>query len=323
MTKRTCCVIAVGFLTAVATFAHAQTYPTKPVRIVVPYPAGGSVDNIVRALTQRLGRTWGPQIVIENKPGGGTQIGAEAVAKSAPDGHTLFATGMETFAISPFMYAKLSYDFKDFTPVSGLGFSNQLLVVPAASALKTLGEMIALAKAKPGDLQYGTIGLGGSSHINMVLFESMAGVTLTPVHYRGGAPLVTDLLGGHVPMSFLSAQLVDQGIKAGRLRAIAVGSKQRLPQYPDVPTVDESGVPGFEAVSWFGLWAPSATPRDLVSRINADVQKVFADPEFREKFLGPSLLGPITGSPDDFAAFIRAEAVKWSKVIKDANIKVD
>ena len=303
--------------------SHAQTYPSKPVRLVVPYPAGGSVDNIARAVVQRLGPMWGQPIVIENKAGGGTQIGAEAVAKSPPDGHTLFATGMETFAISPFMYAKLSYDAKEFTPVSGFGLSNQLLVVPAASPLKSVGEMIAQAKAKPGHLQYGTIGIGGSSHINMVLFESMAGVKLTPVHYRGGAPVVTDLLGGHVPMSFLSAQLVDQGIKSGRLRAIAVGARKRLPQYPDVPTVEESGVPGFEAVSWFGLWAPSGTPRDVVTKINADIQKIFADPEFREKFLGPSLLGAIIGSPEAFAEFIRAEASKWSKVIKDANIKIE
>jgi tripartite-type tricarboxylate transporter receptor subunit TctC len=267
---------------------------------------------------------WGQSVVIENKAGGGTQIGAEAVAKSAPDGATLFATGMETFAITPFMHSKLSYDpDKDFTPVSGLGLSNQFLVVPASSGLKSVRDLIAQAKAKPGDLQYGTIGLGGSSHINMVLFESMAGVKLTPIHFRGGAPLVTDLLGGHVPMSFLSGALVDQGIKAGKLRPIAIASKQRLPQYPNVPTVAESGVPGFEAVSWYGLWAPRATPREVVVRVNSDVQRVFADKDFREKFLEPNFLGSIEGNPEQFAAYIKAEAAKWSKVIKDANLKVD
>ena len=307
-----------------ASLVQAQGFPAKPVRIVVPYPAGGSVDIVTRAVTQRLNAIWAQPIVIENKAGGGTQIGAEAVAKSAPDGYTLFATGMETFAITPFMHAKLSYDAdKDFTPVSGLGLSNQFLVVPATSELKSVRDLIAQAKARPGDLQYGTIGLGGSSHINMVLFESMAGVKLTPIHFRGGAPLVTDLLGGHVPTSFLSGALVDQGIKAGKLRPIAIASKQRLPQYPDVPTVDESGVPGFEAVSWYGLWAPSGTPREAVAKINADVQKVFADAEFREKFLEPNFLGSITGNADQFAAFIKAEAGKWSKVIKDANLKVD
>jgi tripartite-type tricarboxylate transporter receptor subunit TctC len=324
MHKRTLVLLASALLAVSAAMtAQAQSFPTKPVRFVVPYPAGGSVDNITRAVALRLGPMWGQPIIIENKAGGGTQIGAEAVAKSAPDGHTIFATGMETFAISPFMYSKLSYDINDFTPVSGFGASNQLLVVPSSSPLKTLAEMLAQAKAKPGDLQYGTIGLGGSSHINMVLFESMAGVKLTPVHYRGGAPLVTDLLGGHVPMSFLSAQLVDQGIKSGKLRAIAVGSSERLPQYPDVPTVAESGVPGFVAVSWFGLWAPAATPREAVIKINADVQKIFADSEFKEKFLGPSLLGVIAGTPEQFADYVKAEAAKWSKLIKEANLKVN
>jgi tripartite-type tricarboxylate transporter receptor subunit TctC len=317
-------IIVAGCLALGVTSAHAQSYPSKSVRFVVPYPAGGAVDIVTRAVTQRLSQIWGQPVMIENKAGGGTQIGAEAVAKSTPDGHTVFATGMETFAISPFMYAKLSYDsVKDFTPVSGLGFSNQFLVVPSASPLHSVADLIAQAKAKPGDLQYGTIGLGGSSHINMVLFESMTGVKLTPVHYRGGAPVVTDLLGGHVPMSFLSVTLVDQGIKAGKLRALAIGSRKRLPEYPDVPTVDESGVPGFEAVSWYGLFAPSATPRDVVAKLNADVQHVFADPEFRDKFLVPNYLGSIAGSPDEFADYIRAEAVKWSRVIKDANIGVD
>jgi tripartite-type tricarboxylate transporter receptor subunit TctC len=316
--------IAAGCLAFGVISAHAQSYPSKSVRFVVPYAAGGAVDIVTRAAIQRLSQIWGQPVMIENKAGGGTQIGAEAVAKSTPDGHTVFATGMETFAISPFMYAKLSYDsVKDFTPVSGLGFSNQFLVVPSASPLHSVADLIAQAKAKPGDLQYGTIGLGGSSHINMVLFESMTGVKLTPVHYRGGAPVVTDLLGGHVPMSFLSVTLVDQGIKAGKLRALAIGSRKRLPEYPDVPTVDESGVPGFEAVSWYGLFAPSATPRDVVAKLNADVQHVFADPEFRDKFLVPNYLGSIAGSPDEFADYIRAEAVKWSRVIKDANIGVD
>jgi tripartite-type tricarboxylate transporter receptor subunit TctC len=324
--KRMALGLALSMLTLTPTMVPAQTQglPAKPVHIVVPYPAGGSVDIITRAVTQRLNAMWGQSVVIENKAGGGTQIGAEAVAKSAPDGATLFATGMETFAITPFMHSKLSYDpDKDFTPVSGLGLSNQFLVVPASSGLKSVRDLIAQAKAKPGDLQYGTIGLGGSSHINMVLFESMAGVKLTPIHFRGGAPLVTDLLGGHVPMSFLSGALVDQGIKAGKLRPIAIASKQRLPQYPNVPTVAESGVPGFEAVSWYGLWAPRATPREVVVRVNSDVQRVFADKDFREKFLEPNFLGSIEGNPEQFAAYIKAEAAKWSKVIKDANLKVD
>jgi tripartite-type tricarboxylate transporter receptor subunit TctC len=323
MNVRMKAMLAVACIALSAMAAQAQSFPTKAVRIVIPYPAGGSVDNITRAVAPRLGAIWGQPIVIENRAGGATQIAADLVAKSAPDGYTLFATGMETFAINPFILAKLSYNVNDFTPVSGYGLSNQILVVPSSSPHKSMADVMAAAKAKPGELQYATIGLGGSSHINMVLFESMTGLKLTPVHYKGGAPAVTDLLGGHVPLAFLSSQLVDQGIRAGRIRPLAVGSKARLRQHPDVPTVAESGVPGFEAVSWFGVWAPAGTPRDIVTKINADLQKVFADSDFREKFLDRAMLEANTGSTDQFAAFIKAEAAKWSKVVKDANLKIE
>ncbi len=323
MAARVRTILALACLALSGLAAQAQSFPTKPVRIIVPYPAGGSVDNISRAVSPRLSAIWGQPIVIENRAGGATQIAADMVAKSAADGYTLLATGMETFAINPFMLSKLSYDVKDFTPVSGYGLSNQVLVVPSASPFKSIAELMAHARAKPGELNYATIGLGGSSHINMVLFESLTGLKLTPVHYKGGAPAVTDLLGGHVPSAFLSSQLVDQGIKSGHIRALAVGSKARLRQHPDVPTVAESGVPGFEAVSWFGVWAPAGTPRDVVLKINADLQKVFADADFREKFLDRAMLEANTGSPEQFAEFIKAEAAKWSKVVKDANLKID
>ena len=323
MTVRAYAIAAISCLTLGFVSAQAQTFPSKPVRIVVAYPAGGSVDNITRAVAPRLGAIWGQTIVIETKAGGATGIAAELVAKSPPDGDTLLATGMETFAINPSLMAKLSYSASEFTPVSGYGLSNQILVVPAASPFKTLADVIAAARANPGGLNYATIGLGGSSHINMVLFESMTGLKLTPVHYRGGAPATADLLGGHVPLSFLSSQLVDPGIRSGHIRPIAVASKTRLKQHPDVPTVAESGVPGFEAVSWFGVWAPAGTPPDVVAKINADIQKVFADADFREKFLDRAMLDAIPGSPEQFAEFIKAEAAKWSKVVKDANLKVE
>lgn len=323
MAIRTKSFLILACLVLSATAALAQSFPNRAVRIVVPYPAGGSVDNISRAVSPRLSAIWGQPIVIENRAGGATAIAADMVAKSPPDGYTLFATGMETFAINPYMLAKLTYNVNDFVPVSGYGLSNQILVVPSSSPFKSIAELMAHARAKPGELNYATIGLGGSSHINMVLFESMTGLKLTPVHYKGGAPAVTDLLGGHVPSAFLSSQLVDQGIKSGHIRALAVGSKSRLRQHPDVPTVAESGVPGFEAVSWFGVWAPAGTPRDVVVKINADIQKVFADPDFRDKFLDRAMLDANTGPTDQFADFIKAEAAKWSKVVKDANLKID
>ena len=316
-------VLALAPLALGASSAQAQTFPSKPVRVVVAYPAGGSVDNISRAVTPRLSTFWGQPVVIENKAGGATGIAAELVAKSGSDGYTLLATGMETFAINPSLMAKLPYNESEFVPVSGYGLSNQILVVPAASPHKTLADVIAAARAKPGELNYATIGLGGSSHINMVLFESMTGLKLTPVHYRGGAPATADLLGGHVPLAFLSSQLVDPGIRSGHIRPIAVASKARLKQHPNVPTVAESGVAGFEAVSWFGVWAPASTPRDVVTKLNADIQRVFADPDFRDTFLDRAMLDPIAGSPAQFAEFIKAEAAKWSKVVKDANLRVE
>lgn len=314
-------VLAAAWL-ALTGAATAQTFPTKPVHIVVPYPAGGAVDNIVRALVDRLRDKWGT-IIVENKSGGGTQIGTDAVARAEADGHTMLATGMETFSISPFIHSKLSYDPAGFVPVSALGYSDQLLIVPAASPFKSVADVIAAAKKEPGALQYGTVGIGGSSHINMVLFETMADIKLTPVHYRGGAPLVTDLLGGHVPMAFLSVHLGSQGMQAGRLRALAFATKTRSPRFPDIPTVDESGVKGFEAVSWYGMFVRKDTPKPIIDAINADIQAVFKSDEFKAKVLEPRMLGQIEGSAETFAAFVTAESDKWRAVVEKAKLKIE
>ena len=316
--------VALGCLVLSASIVHSQAFPTKDVRIVVAYPAGGAADVIVRSVAQRLNAKWGHSVIVENKAGGATQIAAKTVSESAADGYTMFATGMETFAISPYIRSKLNYDpDKDFIPVSGLGYAHQILAVPADSPLRSIADVISKAKSEQGALQYGTIGMGGSAHINMILFESLAKVKLTPVHYRGGAPMLTDLLGGHVPMGFLSVTLLYPNIKEGRLRALGVGSKTRLPQLPDVPTINESGVSGFEAVSWFGLFAPAGTPRDVVTKVNADLQEIFNNAEFQEKFMAPNFLGSIPGNQQHFSDYIKAEAAKWSKVVKDANIKID
>src|SRR5690348_14125474 len=273
------------------TSAVAQGYPAKPIRVVVAYPAGGAADLIVRAVFNRL-EGDGYHAIVENRAGGGTQIAAETAARSPADGYTLFATGMETFAITPFIYSRLSYDpVNDFTPVSGLGYAHQILAVPARSPITGIQDLLERARAENGALQYGTIGVGGSAHVNMILFESLAGVKLTPVHYRGGAPMLTDLVGSHIPMGFLSVTLLHQHIAAGTLRGLGVGSKARIPRLPDIPTIDESGVHGFEAVSWFGLLAPAGTPGVIVRKLNADVQKIFADPDFKDKFLDPNFLG--------------------------------
>jgi tripartite-type tricarboxylate transporter receptor subunit TctC len=314
--------VAAMLVAAAPVAARAQNFPSKPVRVVVPYPAGGAVDIIVRSLTDRLRDKWGT-IIIDNRAGGGTQVGTEFVGRSDPDGHTLLATGMETFSISPFIYGKLSYDPAAFVPVVGIGYSDQLLLVTATSALNSVQDVIAEAKKQPGALQYGTVGIGGSSHINMVLFETMANVKLTPVHYRGGAPLVTDLLGGHIPMAFLSVQLGEQGIKAGKLRPLAFATRKRHARFPELPTVDESGVPGFEAVSWYGIFAPAGTPKAVLAQINADVQQVWSSEEFQKQVIEPRMLGTLPGSLDEFSAFVAAETAKWKRVIEQAGLKVN
>jgi tripartite-type tricarboxylate transporter receptor subunit TctC len=315
--------LAVGLALSLSSTAQAQSYPTKPVRIVVPLPAGGAADAITRAVSNRLAETWGQQIIIENKGGANTQIGAEAVAKAAPDGYTLLATSETTLAVNPFLYRKLAYEAKDLTPVSGLGIVTQSLVVHPSVPANSVAELIALAKAKPGALNYGTLGIGSSSHLNTLSFESMAGIKLTPVHYRGGAPALTDVIGGHTQLLFISFTLMSQPWKAGQLKALGIGGERRARQFPELPTIAESGLPGYQSVSWFGLFAPSGTPRAIVQKINADVQRVLTDASFQQKFLAPSYFEPILGSVDEFARYVAAEQSKWSKIIKDANLSAE
>jgi tripartite-type tricarboxylate transporter receptor subunit TctC len=309
---------------ALCSGALAQGYPSKPVHIVVPLAAGGAADTIARAVAQRLAETWNQQVLIENKSGANTQIGAQQVAKSAPDGYTLLASAETTFVVNPSLYSKLSYDpAKDFAPISGLGMINQALIVHPSVPATTVKALIDLAKAKPGELTYGTFGIGSSGHLNMEMFQDMAGVTLRSVHYRGGAPALTAVMGGHTDTLFISLGQMAQPWQAGQVRALAVGSRKRVAEFPQLPTVAESGLPDFEAASWFGLVAPSGTPPEIVRKINADVQRILSDPTFKEKFLVPNRYEPIIGSPEQFDAFMKADAEKWTKVIKDANVKVD
>jgi tripartite-type tricarboxylate transporter receptor subunit TctC len=310
---------------APGTEAATQPYPSKPIHIIVPFSAGGITDILGRALAQRLTETFGQQVVVENKPGGGTgQVGAEYVAKSAPDGTTLLVTADATLVTAPHVYSKLPYDaLNDFAPITGLGISPQALIVNPTLPVKTVGELVALAKSKPGAINYGTFGIGSSGHLNIILIEGMTGASFTPVHYRGAAPAITDVIGGHIQMMIVSIGLITQPWQAGQLRVLGFGSSTRLPQYPDVPTLAESGLADYEAGSWYGLVAPKGTPPEIVEKLNAATRRIFEEPAFQEKFLAPSFIFPIVSSPEDFAARIRAEWAKWGKVIKDANVKAD
>jgi tripartite-type tricarboxylate transporter receptor subunit TctC len=301
---------------------QAQTYPARPVTIVVGYPAGGAVDVITRAVAQRLGVNLGQPVIVENKPGASTQVGAEYVAKAAADGYTLLATDGTTFT-NQFLFHRLPYGpDRDFAPVSGLGILNQLLVVHPSFPAHSVTDLIALAKAKPGALNYATLGIGSSDHLATQMLEDLAGIEMTPVHYKGGAPALTDVLAGQVPIIFLSATLTAQSIQAGKLRALATASGQRLAHFPELPTVAET-VPGFEATVWQGLFAPAATPRDIVTKLNAEVQKILTDPAFRDGFLGPNFYDPGIGSADAFARYIAADEQRWGKVIASAKLSLD
>jgi len=300
--------------------AQAQPYPSKPVRLVVPFSAGGSTDMISRTLGQKLSEMWGQPVVIDNRPGGSTIIGTDIVARSAPDGYTLLVTPA-SFTIVPSLIDKLPYDpAKDFEPITLINTTPLVVVVNLSVPAKSIQELIALAKAKPGALNFGSAGAGGSNHLAGELFNVMAGVRIVHIPYKGNAPALTDLLGGHVDLVFNGLTSALPLINAGKLRALAVTSLTRSGALPDVPTLDEVGLKGFQAVAWNGLSAPGRTPKDVIRRINVDALKVIHSPEFVEhlKAEGSDAIG---GSPEQFAAFVREETAKWNKVIKLANVK--
>jgi len=306
--------------------AVAQAYPTRPITITVTAAAGGVTDVVARAIGQRLSQSFGQQVVIENKGGGAHVVGAQNVAKAPPDGHSLLLAEAGTFTINPTLYAKgkLPYDEeKDFAPISGIVRINQALLGHPSVAAANVNELISLARAKPGELTYGTAGIGSAPHMNLVLFESMAGVNLVPVHYRGAAPALTDIIAGHVKLMSVSVSLALPPFRAGQIRIFGIGSDKRLPLAADIPTVAESGLPGYEATTWFGLFTTAGTPREVIMKINSEVAGILADAEFREKFLAPQMFEPMASSPEAFADYVRAETQKWGKLIRERNLSID
>ena len=303
--------------------AQAPAYPSKPIRLVVPFPPGGATDILAREVAQKLTEAWGQSVVVDNRPGAGGNIGAELVARAAPDGYTLLMGTVGTHAINASLYAKLPYDHvKDFAPVILVAGVPNVLVVNPALPVNTVAELIAYAKANPGKLNFASSGNGTSIHLSGELFKVMAGVQMTHVPYKGSAPAVADLISGQVQLMFDNLPPSLPQIKAGKLRALAVTSATRAPALPDVPTIAEAGLPGFEASSWFGVLAPAGTPPAIVARLNAEIAKWLASPEAREK-LSKQGANAAGGSPEDFAKHIAAETTKWAKVVKDSGAKVD
>jgi tripartite-type tricarboxylate transporter receptor subunit TctC len=306
--------------------AQTPTYPDHPITLIITSAPGGVTDVTGRALAQELTKAWGQQVIVENKGGAAHIIGAGAVAKAAPDGYTLLVGESGTFTVNPTLLpaGKVPYDVdRDLVPITGLVRIYQSLLAAKSLPVANAAGLIALAKQKPGQLTYGTAGVGSALHMNMALFASMAGVNLIPVHYRGATPALNDLVGGSINTMVVSVASGLPAFRAGQIKMLGVGSPKRMPQVADVPTVSESGLPGYQATAWFGLFGPAATPRDIVMKIDKEVIRIFSDPAFRTRFLDPQMFESMAASPEEFAAYINAERDKWAKVIREANIKVE
>ncbi|MEO8507039.1 MAG: tripartite tricarboxylate transporter substrate binding protein, partial [Betaproteobacteria bacterium] len=309
-------------LTLAGGTATAQPYPNKPVRMVVAFPPGGTSDFVGRVVANKLSEYLGQPIVIDNKPGASGLIGTEAVKTAAPDGYTILLAPSD-FTLIPSLQAKPPYDpAKDFTPVGMVVDYPHVLVANPNVAASNAKELIALAKAKPGQLNYASGGNGATNHVSGAMFNQAAGVDITHVPYKGNGPAIVDLLADRVQLLFTSTGPVEAHLKSGKLKAIAVTGKTRLASLPDVPTVAENAIPGYEFTLWYGIVAPAGTPKAVVDRLNADLRKTMASPEVKEKLavIGGNLN---VGSPDEMAALLRSEAVRWTKLAKDANIKLD
>lgn len=306
-------------LSAAPASAQAAAYPSKPIRIVVPYPPGGFNDTLARTVGAHLQTTWGQPVTVENKPGGGTVIGTDAVAKAAPDGYTLFIMPF-AFAVNPSLFKKLPYDpEKDFTPITLAATTPNLLVVGPAVQVGSLAELVALAKSKSGQLNYASTGLGSSNHLSMEKFKQMAGVDITHVPYKGSGLAVTDLLGGQVGVMFDNIPNVIQHVKAGKLKALAVTSPQRSAHAPGVPTVAEAGVPGYEVSVWFGFAAPGGLPQPIADKLNAEIVRTLKLPDVQEKFSGLGV-DVVASSQAGFAAHLKEQMSLWAKVVADAGV---
>ncbi len=311
--------LAIG-MALLAAQAAAQSYPVRPVRLVVPFAAGGNTDITARAFGAKLSVVFGQQIVVENRPGGATNIGTELVAKAPADGYTMLMGGA-TNAINMSTQAKPPYDtLRDFAPVIlCVKGANVLSLHPSVPA-RNLKELIALAKARPGQLNFASSGLGSSNQMAGELFKVMAGINIVHVPYKGNAPAITDTVGGHIEMMFSGVPAIVPHIQSGRLRAIAIGSLKRFTAIPEVPTFDESGVKGYEATTWFGLMAPVRTPKDIVARWNSEVGKILASPDLKSRFINEGL-EPMGGTQEEFERFIRTEIEKYAKVVKAVGLK--
>ena len=311
-------------LTLAATAAQAQAYPARPIRFVVPYAPGGPLDLIARAIGQKLTEATGQPVVVDNKPGAGGNIGADIVAKAAPDGYTIVMGAVATHAINPTLYPKIPYDpVKDFTPVAMVAVVPNVLVVNPTLPVKSVKELIDFAKAKPSYLNFASGSTGSTGHLAGELFNALAGVQMVHIPYKGGAPAMADLLAGQVQLMFDNLANALPQVKAGKLRALAVTTAQRSAFAPDLPTLAEAGVPGFDLTTWFGIFLPGNAPRDIVLRLNTEINKALSAPDMKDRLEKMGAEPPANNTPERFAAFIKVEFDKYARVIKASGAKVE
>ncbi len=316
-------IVTAVVLIAGAGFATAQqAYPAKPIRFIVPYPPGGATTPLARIVGQKLTESWGQTVIVDNRGGGNTIVGSEALVKSPPDGYSILLVS-NTHVINPLLYPHLPYDaVKDFAPVATLTGTELILAVNPQVPANNLQEFIALAKSKPGQLNYASSGSGGAIHLAAELLNIMAGIKMTHIPYKGGGAIMSDLIGGQVQLAFnLPINLVPH-IKSGRLKAIAITGAVRLPALPQVPTFTEAGLSGFEVKAWYGVLAPAGTPNGIIDKLSAEIAKILAMPDINEKLVSQGM-GPVISTPEQFAALMKAEAAKYARIIKAANIKLE
>jgi len=301
----------------------AQSYPAKPIRLVLPYPPGGGSDTIARPLAQKLSEGLGQQVVVENRGGAGGNIGMEAVARSAPDGYTLVFALTAQLAVNPGLYPKLPYDpIRDYAPITLLGSGGYILVVHPSLPVKSVKELVAFAKARPGQIAYSSSGNGSGGHLAEELFNNMSGIRMLHVPYKGGGPALMDMIAGQVQLLFATQLASWPHVQSGRIRALAVSTAKRPASLPNLPTVAEAGVPGFDAGVWYAVLAPAGTSREIVMRLNGEIARVLNQPDYRNLLVN-NTIDPIGSPPEELARTIKSEIAKWAKVIKDAGVRVD
>lgn len=315
--------IVASTLLGAGTGAFAQAYPSKPIRLIVPYTAGGTTDILGRLIGQKLQESMGQPVVIENKPGAATNLGAEATAKSVPDGYTIILGTNVTFTVNPHLYEKLAFDpLKDFAYIAPIALTQTVLLVNPQVKAQNVRDIIALARAQPGKLSYGSYGSGSLAHLAAAQFTAMAGVQMTHVPYKGSAPAMTDLIGGHIDLMFDNIVTALPSAKSGKVRALAVTGAKRTGAAPELPTVAESGVPGYEVVGWFGFAAPAGTPADVVRKLNTEINKALALPEVKDKITGAGA-DPMNMTPEAFSAFIRTDYTRSGMMVKASGARAE